>query len=160
MGPVVKVRRADVDKIAQEFDSAPEDTPENVNRKDAIRILEPKIKTMRRKGYSWQRIGELLTKGGIPIEPGLLASYVRDARGASRTRSKPGKGHTVPQGTSKEGTSTEQGTRANPGIEELAQSGAPAASKLSSLADSIAGVPDRADRDGRRPQGHPRSPAE
>jgi hypothetical protein len=84
MGQAVKVRRADIDRIAEEFDSAPEDEPEEVNRKEAIRILEPKIKAMRRKGYTWRRIGELLTKGGIPIEPHLLASYLRSGVGKRR----------------------------------------------------------------------------
>ena len=84
MGRVVTIRRADIEKIAQEFDSAPEDEPEEVNRRAAIRMLRPKIKVMRRKGYSLRHIADLLTKGGIPINAAMLASYMR-APGAKRS---------------------------------------------------------------------------
>jgi hypothetical protein len=91
MRQTTKIRRADIDKAAQHFDDAPEVEPEEVTRKDAIRILGPKIKAMFRKGYSRNKIAEMLTQHGIPMETDLLASYLRAASevpssSAKRTR--------------------------------------------------------------------------
>ena len=79
MRQTTKIRRTDVDQAAKQLDDAPDVEPEEVTRKEAIRILAPKIKPMRRKGYSWQKVAEILTKAGIPIEAELLVTYVREA---------------------------------------------------------------------------------
>ncbi|MGH7297231.1 MAG: hypothetical protein ACRELB_19995 [Polyangiaceae bacterium] len=79
MGQIAKIRRTDIEKAALFFDEAPEVQPEEVTRKEAIRILAPKIKVMRRKGYNWAKIAEALATFGISIEPDLLASYHRVA---------------------------------------------------------------------------------
>jgi hypothetical protein len=91
MRQTTKIRRADIDKAAKHFDEAPEVEPEEVTRKDAIRILGPKIKAMFRKGYNRNKIAEMLTQHGIPMETDLLASYLRAAsevpsNSAKRTR--------------------------------------------------------------------------
>ena len=79
MGQIAKIRRTDVEKAGQFFDEAPEVQPEEVTRKEAVRILASKIKAMRRKRYSWAKIAEALATFGITIEPDLLASYHRAA---------------------------------------------------------------------------------
>ncbi len=88
MRQTTKIRRADIDKAAQHFDEAPEVEPEEVTRKEAVRILGPKIKEMRRKGYNWEQIAERLKGDGISIEPDLLASYFRAAVGGQSGRAK------------------------------------------------------------------------
>ena len=88
MRQTTKIRRADIGKAAQHFDEAPEVQPEEVTRKEAIRILAPKIKEMRRKGYNWEQIAERLKGDGISIEPDLLASYFRAAVGGQSGRAK------------------------------------------------------------------------
>jgi hypothetical protein len=88
MRQTTKIRRADIDKAAQHFDEAPEVKPEEVTRKEAVRILGPKIKEMRRKGYNWEQIAERLKGDGISIESDLLASYFRVAVGGQPGRAK------------------------------------------------------------------------
>ena len=92
MRQTTKIRRADVDKAAQHFDEAPEVEPEEVTRKEAIRILGPKIKEMRRKGYNWGQLSERLREDSISIEPDLLASYFRAAVGGQPGRAKRARG--------------------------------------------------------------------
>ncbi len=79
MRQTTKIRRADIEKAAQFFDEAPQMEPDEVTRKEAIRILAPKIRAMRRKGYTWAKIAEVLATFGIAIEADLLVSYYRAA---------------------------------------------------------------------------------
>jgi hypothetical protein len=88
MRQTTKIRRVDIDKAAQHFDEAPEVQPEEVTRKEAVRILGPKIKEMLRKGYNWEQIAERLKGDGISIEPDLLASYHRASVGGKSGRAK------------------------------------------------------------------------
>ena len=88
MRQTTKIRRADIGKAAQHFDEAPEVQPEEVTRKEAVRILAPKIKEMRRKGYGWEQIAARLKGDGISIEPDLLASYYRAVVGGQSGRAK------------------------------------------------------------------------
>jgi hypothetical protein len=88
MRQTTKIRRSDIDKAAQHFDEAPEVQPEEVTRKEAVRILAPRIKDMRRKGYSWEQIAARLKGDGISVEPDLLASYYRAAVGGQSGRAK------------------------------------------------------------------------
>jgi hypothetical protein len=91
MRQTTKIRREDIDRAAQHFDEAPEVQPEEVTRKETIRILGPTIKAMRRKGYNWNQISERLKQDGIPIEPDLLASYCRAAFGRRSRSAKRGR---------------------------------------------------------------------
>jgi hypothetical protein len=88
MKQTTKIRRADIDRAARHFDEAPEVQPEEVTRKEAVRILGPKIKEMRRKGYNWGQIAEKLKAVGMAIAPDLLASYFRAAAGGQSGRAK------------------------------------------------------------------------
>ena len=160
MGPIVNVRRVDIDKIAQKFDSAPEDKPEEVNRKDAIRILEPKIKAMRRKGYSWQRIGELLTEGGIPIAPGLLASYMRDAGGKARRRDGAGKRKNIAPRADAQVRVSEPPTGAYAAADALAESVNAAEPELVESRTSKGSGAAPVDAARREAHGHPRRAAD
>ena len=134
MRQIAKIRREDIEKAAQYFDEAPEVQPEEVTRKEAVRTLASKIKAMRRKGYTWPKIAELLTKYGISIEPGLLTSYFRAASeassGGTKRASRAANGPTATAGGSEQGRPAKAPVVAPAhGVARQAEAGSQAASR-------------------------------
>ena len=130
---IAKIRREDIEKAAQYFDEAPEVQPEEVTRKEAVRTLAPKIKAMRRKGYTWPKIAELLTKYGISIEPGLLTSYFRAASeassGGTKRASRAANGPTAAGGSEQGRPAKAPVVAAAHGVARQAEAGSQAASR-------------------------------
>lgn len=61
-----------------------------LTKMEAVKLLAPRIRELRKKGYSMERIAEKLTEGGFAINSSTLASYLART-GGGRGRSKRGK---------------------------------------------------------------------
>jgi hypothetical protein len=82
MRQTTKIRRADINKAAQHFDGAPAVEPEEVTRKEAIRILAPKIKEER---FTLHLHGREKENGPLRA----LSSYCLDGDGGGRAYDAP-----------------------------------------------------------------------
>lgn len=65
-----KFRIDDVKKLKDELVHVPPEEIREISKREAIALLGPEIPAMRSNGYSFERIAERLTSGGIPIRTG------------------------------------------------------------------------------------------
>ncbi|MBZ2750996.1 hypothetical protein P2A88_22430 [Xanthomonas perforans] len=82
--------QADVQRIKDAMKSLPEVTAEerNLNNQEAVSQMMEEITGLRAKGYTWEKIAEVISDHGIAIKASTLKSY---ARRAETTVTKPKK---------------------------------------------------------------------
>lgn len=102
-----------VEALAESLKDLPEldQVEQEVTKPEAVRMLLPRIKELRSKGYSLERIAEKLTEGGLPITAVTLRSYLARSggrrKGSSKRKAKaPGKaeGAHAPEAKQPKGT--------------------------------------------------------
>ncbi|MCC3256359.1 hypothetical protein [Xanthomonas campestris] len=77
--------QADVQRIKDAMKSLPEVTAEerNLNNQEAVTQMMEEITGLRTKGYTWEKIAEVISDHGIAIKASTLKSYARRAETAT-----------------------------------------------------------------------------
>jgi hypothetical protein len=75
---------ADVTRIRSELAKLPEHSREEISRGEAIAMLMPEIRALRRKGYSLEDIAKLLGEKGFAITAAALKKHLGNAAAKSK----------------------------------------------------------------------------
>lgn len=77
-----------IEKLQQSLRELPavEDKSRELNKQEAVALLVDEVDGLKKKGYSLEKIAELLTEGGFAIKPPTLKSYLSRARGVRKTK--------------------------------------------------------------------------
>ena len=86
MSKTTTVRVRAIEDLRRRVEDAPPCEVEEVSRAKAGRMLIPEIRALRAKGYSLPAIAEMFTESGVPVTASSLASYLKEARKASRSK--------------------------------------------------------------------------
>jgi hypothetical protein len=84
------VTKAAIERLAETMrDAKPIDTAEQLlSVRQAIKMLSKEILQLKNRGYTWERIAELLTRGGVTISTVTLKAYVMRPDYGSRVAQK------------------------------------------------------------------------
>jgi len=82
------IKVAQVEELRQKLLELPEvdDVEREVNKLEAVRRMADAVSLLKKRGYSMEKIAEILTNGGLEISAQTLKSYLTKAKSKSRTK--------------------------------------------------------------------------
>ncbi len=82
----------DLEKLQKKLDELPEinESEREVTKQEAIRRIAPTIAALQSRGYSMERIAEIITSEGFEIKVQSLKSYLTRARKQTKGKSQRG----------------------------------------------------------------------
>lgn len=77
-----------IEKLQESLRELPEveDKSRELNKQEAVALLVDEVELLKKKGYSLEKIAELLTEGGLEIKPPTLKSYLSKARAGRKPK--------------------------------------------------------------------------
>ena len=70
--------KTQIDEFARRLKELPAvEKPANINKVEAIKTLKPEILAMQKKGYTLEKISEVLTELGMEIKTTTLKAYLQ-----------------------------------------------------------------------------------
>lgn len=77
-----------IEKLQESLRELPEveDKSRELNKQEAVALLVDEVELLKKKGYSLEKIAELLTEGGLEIKPPTLKSYLSKARASRKPK--------------------------------------------------------------------------
>ncbi len=73
----------DINKIAAGLEKVPE-KPRNLTENEVLESLQPQIKSLRKKGYEWREIKQILSERGLKVTLSALSGRVSRKQKISR----------------------------------------------------------------------------
>lgn len=80
MAERVHVDASAVEAVRQALRDAPPVQPAQMTRRQAVEAMRREVVALRKRGYSWEKVAQLMSDAGIVISAATLKSYMRPPR--------------------------------------------------------------------------------
>jgi len=101
-------RKNEIERLKDSLADLPELATVEVSKQEAVRLLAPTIHGLQAKGYSLDRIAELVSERGVTIAPTTLKSYLQRVKPRRKAPAK-----TIRRQMATESKASSDGARAN-----------------------------------------------